>query len=46
MQERSKYLGLSFISHDQSAEVLQPGDDPFDFPASSITSEVSAVLEF
>jgi hypothetical protein len=46
MQERSKHLGLPLVTDDQSAEVLKPGDGPFDFPASAVASEVSTVLTF
>src|SRR5262245_39191854 len=46
MQERSKHLGLTLVSHNQPTEVLEPGDRAFDFPAPSVTSEISTVLSF
>src|SRR5215203_1425988 len=46
MQEGSKHLGLPLISHNQPAEVLQPGDGAFDFPASTVAPKVSTVLSF
>ena len=36
--------GVSFPSRSESAEVLQPGEQSFDFPAAKITTQRSAVL--
>jgi hypothetical protein len=32
MEHAEKVLGVTFISNDQTPEVLQPGKQPFDFP--------------
>ena len=39
-----KQVSIEFVACNQSAEVLQPTDGTFDFPASAIASQLSAVL--
>ena len=48
MEEGSKHLGMPLVTHDQPAEVLQPGDGAFDFPASFVAASFrpSCVLTF
>src|SRR4051794_35895402 len=46
MQERSKHLGMPLITHDEPAEVLEPSDRAFDFPASAVTPKASTILGF
>jgi hypothetical protein len=46
MEHPKKVLGVMFISHDQTSEVLQPGKKPLDFPAppASLQPEASFLL--
>src|SRR5215210_5196414 len=46
MQECSKHLGMPLVADNQPAEVLQPSDGSFDFPASAVAPEFSTVLGF
>jgi len=39
-----KQVSVEFVARDQSAEVLQPTDRAFDFPATPIASQSSAIL--
>jgi len=46
MDKCLEHCDFAFISHDQAAEVLQPSDRAFDFPATFISSQLAAVLRF
>jgi len=46
MEHPEKILGISFVSNDQPAEVLQPGKQPFNFPPTTIPSQASQILSF
>ena len=46
MEERAIHLDLMVITHDQSAEVAQPGEGAFDFPSSFVSSKFATVLGF
>lgn len=35
---------MTFIARDQSAKVLQPGEEAFDLPAAAVAAELSAIL--
>ena len=37
---------LVFPSSDESAEVVHPGEEPFDLPSSSIAAQLTSVLGF
>ncbi len=43
MEHAEKVLGVTFISNDQTPEVLQPGKQPFDFPP-AVSSRARAVM--
>src|SRR5262249_24747457 len=44
MDHAEKVLSVSFISHNQTAEVLQPGKQPFDPPTVTVSSQASPIL--
>lgn len=46
MNERLIYSPVTFISHDDSSVVSNPGDRPLDLPPTLISSQLSAVLGF
>jgi hypothetical protein len=46
MEHPEKILGISFVSNDQPAKVLQPGKQPFNFPPTAIPSQASVVGQF
>jgi hypothetical protein len=39
-----KVLRVTFISDDETAKVLQPSKEPFDFPSSPVSLEPTPVL--
>jgi len=45
MEEGSIHLDLMVIAHEQSAEVPQPGEGAFDFPALAVTTQGTAIVE-
>jgi hypothetical protein len=44
MEETSEIGGAPLITSDESAIVLQPGKEPFDFPAALIATERAPIL--
>ena len=46
MHEAEEVLDMVFPSHDQSAVLAHPGEQPFHFPASAVTAQRSAILGF
>jgi hypothetical protein len=44
MEERLIALQMVIPANDQSAIVAQPGEGPFHFPASAITTELATIL--
>jgi hypothetical protein len=44
MEHPKKVLGVTFISHDQTSEILQPGKKPLDFPAPLISLQPTFIL--
>ena len=40
----TKVLSVSSISHNESAEVLQPGKQPFNLPTSTVPSHTMQIL--
>jgi len=44
MNEALEQRGLDLVADDQAAEVLQPGVQPFDLPATFIAAEFAAIL--
>jgi hypothetical protein len=44
MEHPKKVLGVTFISHDQTSEVLQPGKKPLDFPAPLVSLQPTSIL--
>src|SRR5438128_6818266 len=44
MHKTKKVLSLIFITHNQTAKVLQPREQPLDFPSSPVAPQWSAVL--
>jgi hypothetical protein len=44
MHEAEEQMGMTFVSHHQTAEVEQPADGPFHFPATTVPAEPAAVL--
>ena len=44
MKEAGEVGGAPFVPGDQTTRVLQPGEEPFDAPPSTITAEGAAVL--
>jgi hypothetical protein len=46
MDKRLKHLDFPFITDDQTAEIADPADGSFDFPAPTVTSKLAAVLGF
>jgi hypothetical protein len=44
LEHPEKVFGVTFISNDQSPEVLQPGKQPLDFPPSSVSLQPTSIL--
>ena len=44
LSEAEEVFDLDFPSGNEAAEVLHPGEEPFDFPAALVSSECSPVL--
>ena len=44
MEHPKKVLGVTFISHDQTSEVLQPGKKPLDLPAPMVSLQPTSIL--
>ena len=44
MNEALEQRGLDLMADDQAAEVLQPGVQPFDLPATFVATKFAAVL--
>ena len=44
LYETEEVFDLHFPSCDQPAEVMHPGEEPFDFPAALVAPECSAIL--
>jgi hypothetical protein len=44
MEHPKKVLGVTFISHNYTSKVLQPGKKPFDFPAPFVSLEATSIL--
>lgn len=44
MDKRLKHRDFAFVTYDQAAEVLQPGDRAFDFPATAVATKLAAIL--
>jgi hypothetical protein len=44
MDKGLKHRDFTFITHHQAAEILQPGDRAFDFPATLVPSKRSSIL--
>src|SRR5215831_256453 len=42
--EGAPFIGVTFISNDQAPEVLQPGEQPLDFPPSSVSLQPTSIL--
>jgi len=38
-------LGMVLITHDEAPEVVEPGEEPFDFPALAVAAQATAVVE-
>ena len=45
MKESEVVSGVVFITDDEPAEVVEPGKEPFDFPALAITAQTAAIVE-
>jgi hypothetical protein len=44
MEHPKKVLSVTFISHDQTSEVLQPSKKPLDFPAPLVSLQPTSIL--
>jgi len=44
VKHSKKVLSISFVTDDESSEVLQPGKQPFDLPTSPIPPHAAQVL--
>src|ERR1700758_5607867 len=44
LQHPQKVLGVTFVSDDQTPEVLQPGKQSLDFPSSPISFQPTSIL--
>jgi hypothetical protein len=44
MEHPKTILGVTFISHDQTSEVLQPGKKTLDFPALLVSLQPTFIL--
>jgi hypothetical protein len=44
LQHPEKVLGVTFISNDQTPEVLQPGKQLFDFPPAPVSFQPTSIL--
>jgi len=44
LKHSEKVLGVTFISNDQTPEVLQLGEQPLDFPPSPVSFQPTSVL--
>jgi hypothetical protein len=45
LEHSEKVLGETFVSNDQTPEVLQPGKQPFDLPPSSVSLQPTSSHE-
>ncbi len=45
MDEGLKHLDFMFVSNNHSPEISDPGDRAFDFPASTVSSELPSILQ-
>jgi hypothetical protein len=43
LEHPQKVFGVTFISNDQTPEVLQPGAQPLDFPPSSVSLQPTSI---
>src|SRR3974377_1055353 len=46
MDKALEVLGVILVTHYQSAEVKEPGEEPFDLPAPNVTAQRSSVLRY
>jgi hypothetical protein len=44
LKHPEKVLGVTFVSDDQTPEVLQPGEQSLDFPSSSVSFQPTSIL--
>src|SRR5512134_3624167 len=44
LEEAEEVLGVSLVAGDESAEVLEPGEEALDLPAPAVAAEGTAVL--
>ena len=44
MDEAEEVLGVSIVSDDEAAVVVEPGEETFDLPAASVAPERATVL--
>jgi hypothetical protein len=44
LEHPEKVFGVTFISNDQTPEVLQPGKQPLDFPPSLVSLQPTSIL--
>ena len=44
LEHPEKVFGVTFISNEQTPEVLQPGKQPLDFPPSSVSLQPTSIL--
>ena len=44
LDKPEKVLDVVFPARDQAAEVVHPGEEPFNFPAPAIAAQLSSVL--
>src|SRR6185295_13316306 len=45
MEECEVVGGVIFITHDESSTVMEPGKEPFDFPALAIAAQAAAIVK-
>ena len=43
--KKARYWRRGIIAHDQPAEVVEPGKEPFDFPGVAIAAQTTAIVE-
>ena len=44
LQQAEKVLDMIFPARDQAARVVEPGKEPFDFPATAVATQRTSIL--
>src|SRR5689334_873029 len=44
MEKAEIVLGVVLVAHHQAPEIVQPGEEPFDFPAAAVAPQRPAIL--